>query len=81
LRHNFTYPPNDRGGPDRLFWRVLQVLMAEDFDAKTREWISQLTTRRGNLLRDYADENFCLIFRPDTLTTNNYNTFATPDVL
>ena len=38
-------------------------------------------TRRGKLLRDYADENSCLIFGPDTPTTNKYNPSATPDVL
>ena len=32
-------------------------------------------------LRDYADENSCLIFGPDTPTTNLYNPSATPDVL
>jgi len=37
--------------------------------------------RRGKLLRDYADENSCLIFGPDTPTTNPYNPSATPDVL
>ena len=31
-------------------------------------------------LRDFADENSCLIFGPDTLTTNPYNPSATPDV-
>ena len=36
---------------------------------------------RGKLFRDYADENSCLIFGPDTPTTNPYNPSATPDVL
>ena len=35
----------------------------------------------GKLLRDYADGNSCLIFGPDSPTTNPYNTSATPDVL
>jgi len=55
--------------------------MAVDLNAKHVNWISQLTTRRGKLLRDYADENSCLIFGPDTPTTNPYNPSATPDVL
>jgi hypothetical protein len=42
------------------------------------DWNSRLTTRRGKLLRDYADENSCLFFGPETLTNNP---FATPDVL
>jgi hypothetical protein len=35
----------------------------------------------GKLLRDYADGNSCLIFGPDTLTTNPYNPYVSPDVL
>jgi hypothetical protein len=35
----------------------------------------------GKLLRDYADENFCLIFGLDTPTRNPYNPSATSDVL
>ena len=50
-------------------------------NAKHVDWNSRLTTRRGKLLRDYADENSCLIFGPDTPTTNPYNPSATPDVL
>ena len=59
----------------------LPVLMAGDLNAKHVDWNSRLTTRRGKLLRDYADENSCLIFGPDTPTTNPYNPSATPDVL
>src|SRR5215475_407826 len=40
-----------------------------------------MSTTRGKLLRDYADGNSCLIFGPDTPTTNPYNPLATPDVL
>jgi hypothetical protein len=32
------------------------------------------------LLRDYADENSCLIFGLDTPTTKPYSSSATPDV-
>jgi hypothetical protein len=40
-----------------------------------------MTTRRGKLLRDYADGNSCLIFGPDTPATNLYKPSVTPDVL
>jgi hypothetical protein len=59
----------------------LPVLMASGFNVKHVNWNSRLTTRRGKLLLDYADENSCLIFGPDTPTTNPYNLSATPDVL
>ena len=58
----------------------LPGLMAGDLNAKHVDWNSRLTTRRGKLLRDYADENSCLIFGPDTPTTNPYNHSATSDV-
>jgi hypothetical protein len=50
----------------------LPVLMAGDFNDKHMDWNSRLNTRRGKLLRDYVDENSCLIFGPDTPTTNPY---------
>ena len=59
----------------------LPVLLVGNLNAKHVDWNSRLTTRRGKLLRDYADENSCLIFRPDTPSTNPYNPSATPDVL
>jgi len=59
----------------------IPVLMAGDLNAKHVDWNSRLSTRRGKLLRDYADGNSCLIFGPDTPTTNPYNPLATPDVL
>ena len=55
--------------------------MAGDLNAKHVDWNSRLTTRRGKLLRDYADGNSCLIFGPETPTTNPYNPSATHDVL
>ena len=55
--------------------------MAGDLNAKHVDWNSRLSTRRGILLRDYADGNSCLIFGPDTPTTNPYNPLATLDVL
>jgi len=59
----------------------LPVLMAGDLNVKHVHWNSRLNTKRGKLLRDYANENSCLIFGPDTPTTNPYNSSATPDVL
>ena len=59
----------------------MPVLIAGELNAKHVDWNSRLTTKRGKLLRDYADENYCLIFGPDTPTTNPYNPSATPDVL
>jgi hypothetical protein len=55
--------------------------MAGDLNAKHVDWNLRLTTRWGKLLHDYADGNSCVIFGPDTTTTNPYNPFATPDVL
>jgi hypothetical protein len=40
----------------------LPVLMAGDLNIKHVDWNSGLNTTRGKLLRDYADENSCLIF-------------------
>ena len=57
------------------------VLMAGDLNAEHVVWISRLNTRRGKLLRDYSDENSCLIFGPDSPTTNPYNPSVTRDVL
>jgi hypothetical protein len=56
------------------------VLMAGDLNAKHVDWNSKLTTRRGKILRDYADGNSCLILGPDSPNTNPYNPLATTDV-
>jgi hypothetical protein len=61
------------------FRRGLPVLMAGDLNAKHVDWNSRMTLRQGKLLRHYADENSCLIFEPDTPTTNPYNP-VTPNV-
>jgi hypothetical protein len=55
--------------------------MIRDLNAKLINWNSMLTTIRGKILRDYADGNSCLIFGPNSPTTNPYNHSATPDVL
>jgi len=59
----------------------ISVLMAGDLNAKHVDWNSRLSMRRGKLQLDYADGNSCLIFGPDTTSSNPYNTLATPDVL
>ena len=74
----FAFLPTDRSGHDRLFlWGFT------GFDG----WRSQRQTRglglaakheTGKLLRDYADENSCLIFGPDSPTTNPKNPSVTP---
>ena len=66
---------------DACFDGGLPVLLAGDLNAKHVDWNSRLSTRRGKLLRDYADGNTCLIFGPDTPTTNPYNPSTTPDIL
>jgi hypothetical protein len=63
------------------FGGVLPVLIAGDLNAKHVDWNSRLTTRRGQLLRDYANVNSCLIIRPVTPTTNPYYPSATPAIL
>jgi len=59
----------------------LPVLLAGDLNAKHVDWNSLLNTRRGKLLCDYAEKISCLIFEPDTPTTNPYKPSASPDVL
>ena len=54
--------------------------MAGDLNAKHVDWNSWQNTKRGKLLRDNADGNSCLIFGPDSPTTNPYNHLVTPDV-
>ena len=76
-----TFPPIDRSGPDSLFRWGIAGPDCRRPHAKHVDWNSRLTTRRRKLLLDYADENSCLIFGPDTPTTNPYNPSATPDVL
>ena len=55
--------------------------MAGDLNAKHVDWNSRLRTTWGKLLRDYAGENSCLIFGPDTPSTNLHNPSVTPNVL
>jgi len=59
----------------------LPVLMAGDLNAKHMDWNYRLNTIRGKLLRDYADDNSCLIFGPETPTIYPYNSCASLDVL
>jgi endonuclease/exonuclease/phosphatase family metal-dependent hydrolase len=73
--------PLNREDLTACFGGGLLVLMAGDLNAKHVDWNSQMTTRWGKLLHDYANRNSCLIFGPDTPTTNPYNPSVTPDVL
>jgi len=59
----------------------LPVLLAGDLNAKHVDRNSRFNTRREKLLRDYADENSCLILGPGAPTTNPYRSKATPGVL
>jgi hypothetical protein len=59
----------------------LPVLIVGNLNAKSVYWNLRLTTTSGNLLRDYARGNSCLIYGPASLTTLSYNFSATPDVL
>jgi hypothetical protein len=58
----------------------LPFLMAGELNAKHMECNYRMTTRWRKFLRDYADDNSCLIFWPDTTTTNPYKPSLTPDV-
>jgi hypothetical protein len=75
------FPPTDRSEPDRLFRRGIPGPDGRRPQSQARglELAAEHETRK--LLRDYADELPCLIFGPDTPTTNQYNPFATPNVL
>ena len=55
----------------------IPVLMADDLNAKHVDWNASLVTKRGTLLRDYADKNSCLIYGPNTYTAIPYNSSAT----
>jgi endonuclease/exonuclease/phosphatase family metal-dependent hydrolase len=66
---------------DACFGGALPVPVAGDLNAKDIDWNCRLTTTRGKHLRDYAEGNSCLIFGPNSPTTNPYNHSATPDVL
>jgi hypothetical protein len=65
-----------------FFHGGLPVLMAGDLNAKHVDWNCRLGTRWGKLLRDYADENSCLmIFGPHSAAIKLYNPSTTPDAL
>ena len=54
--------------PTICFGRGLSVLMAGHLNARHLDWNSRLITRLGKLLRDYADDDSCLVFGPVTPT-------------
>ena len=68
-----TWPPFS-AGDCRSWWLATST---------PNMWIGTRSLARdgGELLRDYADENSCPIFGPDSPTTNPYNPSATSDVL
>ena len=76
-----AFSPTDRNRPVRRFRWGNAGLMAGDLEVKHLDWNSRLRTRRGKPLREYTDENSCLIFGPGNPTTNTYNPLATPDFL
>jgi len=59
----------------------LPVLITGDLNAEHMDWNSRLSMRREKLLRNYADENSCLIFGPDSSNSNPYTPSASPDFL
>ena len=59
----------------------LPVLISGDLNAEHMDWNSRLSMRREKLLRNYADENSCLIFGPDSSNSNPYTPSASPDFL
>ena len=77
----FAFPPTGRSGPDRLFRRGIAGSDGRRPQRQTHGLELAAEHETGEHLRDFADENSCLIFGPDTPTTNPYNPSATPDVL
>jgi hypothetical protein len=63
------------------FGGSLPVMLAGELNAKHVDLNSRLSTRRGKLLRNYADEKSCLMFGTGTPTTTPYNPSATLDFL
>jgi endonuclease/exonuclease/phosphatase family metal-dependent hydrolase len=55
--------------------------MTGDLNTKQRDWNARLTTASGSLLCDDAKRNSCLVYGPNSPTTNPYNFNATPDIL
>jgi hypothetical protein len=76
-----TSCPLIRADLDACFGGWLLVLLAGDLNIKHVDWNSRLSTRKGKLLCNCADENSCLIFGPDSPTTIPYNPSAILGVL
>jgi len=77
----FTFAPTDRSGPDRLFRRGIAGLEGRRLQSQTRGLELAAEHETGKLLRDYADETYCLILGPDFPATNPYNPSVTSYVL
>jgi hypothetical protein len=54
---DYLPPPLIGANLSACFCGGLPVLLAGDLNAERVEWNSRLSTGRGNLLRDYADDN------------------------
>jgi len=77
----FAFPTTDRWGLNLLFRLRITFLDEWQHQKQTRGFEIVAEHETGKRLRDNADENFRLIFGPDTTTTNPYNPSETPDVL
>jgi len=77
----FTFRPADRSGHDRQFWRWIAGLHGWRPQRQTRGLELATEHETGKPLRGYVEENSCLIFGPDSSTTNPYKRSVTPDVL
>jgi len=78
---HLPFPPTDRCGPVRLFRWGDADLDGRRPQRETCGLEIAAEHKRGKRLRDYVERNSCLIFGPDTPTTNSNNPLATPDVL
>jgi len=59
----------------------LPVLIAGDLNTRHVDWNWRLNTRWAKIVRDYADENSCLIFGQESPNTKPYHPPVSPDVL
>ena len=78
---HFTSQHTFRSGPDCLFRRGIAGLDGWPRQRQTRGLELAAEHETGKHLLDYADENFCLMFGPNSPTTNPYNCYSTPNIL
>ena len=77
----FALTPADRSGSYRVFRREIAGLDGWRHKRQTLGLELAAEHKTGKLLRDYVDENSCLIFGLDSPTINTYNPSVTPDDL